>query len=307
MSRYARQICLPEIGATGQDRLAAAKVLVAGAGGLGATVLPLLAGAGIGCITLYDGDHVEEHNLHRQTLFRMDDLGQPKAPAATRHLRALNGECQIRPVVARLDPANARAEIAGADLVIDAADNFATSYALSDLCRAMGKPFLSASVLGRQGHAGGFCGSSPSLRAVFPDPPSHAATCATAGVMGPAVATLGAIQAQMALSVLLNLQPSPLGQIVTLDFTTWRFSQFRFEDAPEPENPFPEIVAQCAIGPHDRVIDLRTAHTLPVVDIRHPPDQRIVFLCSSGLRAWRAARQLANDGYQHVAICADGM
>ncbi len=302
MNRYARQTCLPEIGTAGQARLGAARVLVAGAGGLGSALLPLLAGAGVGRIALYDGDRVEAHNLHRQTLFRMTDMGQPKAEAAARHLRALNPECQVHPVVARLDPANAVPEMSGADLVIDAADNFATSYALSDLCRERGKPLVTASVLGRQGYAGGFCATAPSLRALFPDPPPQAETCATAGVMGPAVATLGAIEAQMALSVLLHHEPSPLGQILSVDFATWRMSGFRFDMAPEPEDILPEIVAHGALRPDDLLIDLR--RDAPPSDV--VPDQRVVFLCTSGLRAWRAARSLAGTGHRNIAICADG-
>lgn len=306
MTRYIRQSCLPEVGDAGQAGLAAARVLVSGAGGLGSALLPLLAGAGVGQITLCDPDSVEEHNLHRQTLYRMSDLGQPKAEAAARHLQALNPDCRVTPSATRLDPDTARPAICNADLVIDAADNFAVSYALSDLCRTAAKPLVSASVLGRQGYAGGFCGGAPSLRAVFPDPPPVAATCASAGVMGPAVATLGAIQAQMALSILLGHAPSPLGVILSVDFSSWRVSQFRFDGAPEPEAPFPEIVARTTIRDDDLLVDLRADGALNVTELSLSPDRRIVFLCASGLRAWRAARQLADNGHRRVAICAEG-
>lgn len=306
MSRYIRQSCLPEVGDGGQARLAGARVLVAGAGGLGSALLPLLVGAGIGHICLYDPDRVEVHNLHRQTLYRMSDLGAPKAEAAARHLQALNPECRVEASVVRLDPENARTEIDRADLVIDAADNFAVSYALSDLCRGAGRPLVSASVLGRQGYAGGFCGAAPSLRAVFPDPPAVAATCASAGVMGPAVATLGAIQAQMALSILLGHAPSPLGAILSVDFSSWRVSQFRFDGAPEPEVAFPEIVARAAIRDDDLVIDLRADGAIDPAALSISPGRRVVFLCASGLRAWRAARLLAERGHGHVVICAEG-
>lgn len=169
MTRYDRQTRLNGFGAAGQARLLGARVLIVGAGGLGATVLPALVGAGAGHIRLADPDLVEETNLHRQTLFRMSDLGRPKAEAAAAALSGLNPDCTISPAMLRIDPASARTELPGVDLVIDAADSFATSYALSDLCLAMGKPLISASVLGRQGYVGGFCGGAPSLRAVFPD------------------------------------------------------------------------------------------------------------------------------------------
>lgn len=306
MNRYIRQSCLPEVGDEGQARLAAARVLVAGAGGLGSALLPLLAGAGVGQITLYDPDSVEAHNLHRQTLYRMSDLGRPKAEAAARHLRALNPDCRVTPSASRLNPDTAQPAISNADLVIDAADNFAVSYALSDLCRAAAKPLVSASVLGRQGYAGGFCGGAPSLRAVFPDPPPIAATCANAGVMGPAVATLGAMQAQMALSILLGHVPSPLGLILSVDFSSWRVSQFRFDGAPEPEGALPEIVARATIRDDDLLVDLRADGVPDPTGLSLSPDQRVVFLCSSGLRAWRAARLFADNGYRRVAICAEG-
>ncbi len=306
MSRYDRQTCLPEIGTEGQTRLAAARVLVAGAGGLGSALLPLLVGAGVGQITLYDPDVVEVHNLHRQTLYRMEDIGQPKAVAAARHLRALNPECQVRATVARLDPLTAKHEISQSDLVVDAADSFAVSYALSDLCRTTDHPLVSASVLGRQGYVGGFCGDAPSLRALFPDPPGRTATCATAGVMGPAVATLGAMQAQMALSILLRHQPSPLGRLLSVDFATWHVSQVRFDGAHEPAGICPQIIARGEVGTDDLLIDLRAETDVDPLHLSVPSDQRVVFLCASGLRAWRAAKILTDRGHRTVAICAEG-
>lgn len=320
MNRYARQICLPEVGIEGQARLARAQVLVVGAGGLGAALLPLLVGAGLGGIRLYDPDLIEESNLHRQTLFRMSDLGRPKAQVAAETMAGLNPDCPVTPVVARLDPANAPAEIARADLVIDAADTFAISYALSDLCQAVGKPLISASVLGRQGYVGGFCGGAPSLRAVFPDLPPKLLSCATAGVMGPAVASLGALQAQMALSVLLGHQPSPLGQMLGVDLALWRISAFRFDGAPEPARTAPVVLARSQITPNDLVVELRDAQELPQLtlpqaqrlsprdldQIAAKPDQRVVFICATGLRAWRAAQSLSDAGHADVAILADG-
>lgn len=307
MSRYARQICLPEVGVQGQARLAAARVLVVGAGGLGAALLPQLAGAGVGYLRVIDPDHVEESNLHRQTLFRMSDIGRPKAMVAAEALAALNPDCRIDPAILRLDPASARAEIAHVDLVVDAADAFAVTYALSDLCLLMGKPFISASVLGRMGYVGGFCSGSPSYRCVFPDLPATLANCAAGGVMGPVVATLGALQAQMVLSVLLNHDPNPLGQLISMDLQTWQLASFRFDDAPEPEHPGPMILALTEVQPDDLVIELRDAAEAPDLPLSQAlrmsaseltgfaPDagRRVVFSCATGLRAWRAARQLA--------------
>lgn len=302
MNRYARQTILPEIGADGQRTLAQAGILIVGAGGLGSALLPLLAGAGVGRLRVIDPDRIEEGNLHRQTLYRMADIGRPKAEVAAETLAALNPDCTISALVARLDPVIARAEIPGADLVIDAADSFAVSYALSDACNAFGRPLISASVLGRRGYVGGFCGNTPSLRAVFPDPPPSAQSCATAGVMGPVVAALGALQAQMALSVLLGHGPSPLGQMLRLDLASWRISGFRFDDASEPDDIVPTILAPGEIGPDDLVVDLRRAMPIP------PPiaGRRMVFVCTTGLRAWRAAVAACEAGHADVAIIGDG-
>ncbi|WP_138465948.1 HesA/MoeB/ThiF family protein [Poseidonocella sp. HB161398] len=304
MSRYDRQTRLPGVGADGQARIGAARVLVIGAGGLGSTVLPLLAGAGAGHLRIIDPDVVEESNLHRQTLYRMADLGRPKAEAAAESLAALNPGCTASALAARLDPALARDELEAADLVVDAADSFAVTYALSDLCHRRGLPLVSASVTGWRGYAGGFCGGAPSYRAVFPDLPPRAGSCAETGVMGPAVAALAAIQAQMALSLLLGHAPSPLGQLMTMDLQSWQVSGFRFDGAPEPEAPGPAILAPADLGPGDLVIELRDAAEAPVLPvpgarrclpgeidgITPAPGQRVVFACATGLRAWRAAR-----------------
>jgi Dinucleotide-utilizing enzymes involved in molybdopterin and thiamine biosynthesis family 2 len=303
MSRYARQICLTDFGAKGQARLAAARVLVVGAGGLGATLLPQLVGAGIGFIRLMDPDVVEESNLHRQTLYRMSDLGQPKAETAAASLAGLNPDCTLEPHTARLDPASLPRWSADVDLIVDAADTFATSYALSDHCRNTGLPLISASVTGRQGYVGGFCGDAPSLRAVFPDLPEVMGSCAETGVLGPVVASLAALQAQMALAVVLQLRPSPLGQLLSLDLARWRLGGFRFDDAPEPANPSPVILSPSQIKAADLVIDLRDT---PAPIPRPAPDQRVVFTCTSGLRAWRAARAFAAQGHAHVAIVGMG-
>ena len=297
--RYARQMILPQVGAAGQARLAAAHVVVVGAGGLGSTVIPALAGAGVGRLTILDADHVEASNLHRQPLYTMADIGQPKAQIAAARAQAMNPECKVTALVQRAGPDDT-ALVASADLVVDAGDNFATSYTLSDLCLAAQKPLISASVLGMAGFVAGFCGGAPSYRAVFPQPDSAAGTCATAGVLGPAVAVLGAMQAQMALAVLLEMTPSPLGRMVTLDLQRWHFGGFGFCGAEESKGF--SFVAQPL--PTDMLIDLRV--TQPDLAALTLPRGRIVLACKTGLRAWRAAEILAARGARDIALMADG-
>ncbi len=319
MTRYARQQILPEIGESGQASLAKASVLVVGAGGLGCPALQYLTGAGVGAITIVDGDVVSLSNLHRQVLFRESDVGESKARIAVQTLNALNSGVAFAAIDQPLTPANVDALIDGQTVVLDCADSFAASYILSDACLEAGIPMISASALGLTGYVGGFCGTAPSLRAVFPDLPMQAATCATAGVMGPVVGTIGAMQAQMALAVLLGLAPSPLGQLVTIDLTTYRTGGFRFDGAPEPDKTLGFIAAQ-DINAHDFVVELRSEARTPVTPTAHrhkvqdfstlrptpATGQRAVLTCRSGLRAWQAARHLQGYWDGDISLIAMG-
>ncbi|MEO1948517.1 HesA/MoeB/ThiF family protein [Thioclava sp.] len=305
MTRYARQMILPEIGAAGQATLAAAHVVVIGAGGLGCPVLQYLAGAGVGRLTIFDPDTVEESNLHRQPLYRMADLGRPKAEAARDALRALNPQIAVEAHVEAVGPRRAETIATEADLVIDAADSFAVSYILSDACLRAQTPLISASVLGQTGYVGGFCAWAPSLRAVFPDLPASGASCATAGVLGPVVGVIGALQAQIALRVLLGADPPALGRMLTADLAELRFGAFSFLGTPEPERPLPFVSVEM-LSEGDLVVDLRGEDEAPkpicaaavrlsgseLAALEPASGQRVVLCCASGLRAWQAARNL---------------
>jgi sulfur-carrier protein adenylyltransferase/sulfurtransferase len=319
--RYSRQIVLPEVGADGQARLGAASVLVIGAGGLGCAVLPYLAAAGVGRLVIVDHDRVEESNLHRQPLFRMSDLGREKAVAAGEAMLALNPSLAMDARVERLTPANARGLVAQADLVIDAADSFAATYVLSDECLRASKPLVSASVLGLSGYAGAFCAGAPSYRAVFPEMPRQAGSCSEAGVLGTAVGTMGLLQAHIALGLLLRIEPSPLAQLVTVDFKTLRFGGFSFAGAREPDVLIP-FIAPDDVDDADVVVDLRGLDEAPVSpitgalrlkvdEIERAPEQiptgpRVVLCCRTGVRAWRAARALQRRGHSRLALVAFG-
>jgi len=320
--RYSRQIVLPEVGPEGQARLAAATVLVAGAGGLGCPVLQYLCAAGVGRLLIVDHDRVDESNLHRQPLFRMSDLGAPKARAAAAAMRQLSPQVAAEAAVERLTPANAASWVSRAQVIIDAADSLALTYILSDECFRQGKPLVSASVLGLSGYVGAFCGGAPSYRAVFPDMPRQAGSCAQSGVLGTAVGVMGTLQAHMALAILLDLQPTVLGQLVSIDFRTLRFSGFSFASACEPAGPALRFIAPQEVRAADLVIDLRSLTEAPSspfpsalrIDVEHieregvagRPAARVVLCCRSGIRAWRAARALQRAGRADLALVALG-
>ncbi|HVS77552.1 MAG TPA: HesA/MoeB/ThiF family protein [Steroidobacteraceae bacterium] len=320
--RYARQMVLPEVGAEGQRRLGAASVLVVGAGGLGCAVLQYLCAAGVGRLHILDHDRVEESNLHRQPLFRMSDLGEPKARAAAAAMRQLNPQVTVEDAVERMTPANAAGWVSRADVIVDAADSLALTYILSDECLRQRKPLVSASVLGLSGYAGAFCAGAPSYRAVFPDMPRQAGSCAQSGVLGTAVGVMGTLQAHLTLAILLDLSPPVLGRLVSVDFRTLRFSGFSFASAPEPTGLPLRFIAPEEVCETDLVIDLRSLTEAPVSpfpgamrigvdDIENgglpgTPASRVVLCCRSGIRAWRAAQTLRRAGHADLALIALG-
>jgi molybdopterin/thiamine biosynthesis adenylyltransferase/rhodanese-related sulfurtransferase len=295
--------------------------VVVGAGGLGCPVLQYLAGAGVGRLVIVDHDRVEETNLHRQPLYAMADIGKLKADAACAALWRFNPGIAVEAMAERLTPQNAAALVGGADLIVDAADSFAVTYILSDACLATAKPLVSASVIGMTGYAGAFCGGGPSYRAVFPDVSVEGGTCASVGVLGTAVAVLGSLQAHVALHLLLGLQPSVLGRVVTFDAKRLAFGGFGFAGSPEPES-FVPFIAPASVTADDLVVDLRSLEEAPQspfagarrlqVDTvealvqEPPPSRRIVLCCRSGQRALAAADRLRQRGVADLALVALG-
>lgn len=332
MGRYERQTCLSDVGLAGQKHLETAHILVVGAGGLGCAALPYLVAAGLGRVSLVDGDEVSLSNLHRQVLYKETDINKPKVECAARHLRAINNHCEIRSHYLNLTPKNVSALCDDVDLVLDCADNFAVSYVLSDYCYRESIPLVSASVLGFNGYVGGFCQQSPSLRAIFPELPQRAQNCSSAGVLGPAVGTLGSIQAQFALNILLQLQPSPLGQLMSIDLRNLRQSSFRFDMAVEPSiEDTLHFIDFSDIRKDDwivdlRAVDLQTGTKLseaengdsdPIIQVvtldefrqqkpRPKSEQRAVIACKTGLTAWRAARILQQYWQGEINLIAMG-
>lgn len=208
---YARQARLPEVGGAGQEKLAQARVLIIGVGGLGCPAALYLAGAGVSHLTVVDSGKVELSNLHRQILFTTDDLGTSKAEAAVAALRARNPFVQFEAVNAEFTAQNARALVAGRTVVLDCTDNFATRFVLHDACYSIGVPLVQAAVhrfegtldVFQRGSGGGCLHCLRQNRSIV-ELDAAVGNCAGGAVFGPAVGVLGTMQAGEALKVLLG-------------------------------------------------------------------------------------------------------
>lgn len=221
LERYARHIVLPAIGGAGQRRLLGARVVVVGAGGLGAALLACLAAAGVGRIRLIDDDTVSLSNLQRQTLFTVADIGAAKVERAQRMLARINPDCAIEPVAVRLDGGNAEELLVGGDVIADGCDNFATRLVVADTALALRIPLVSAAVGAFDGQLATFRGweaQSPCYRCLVGDAPaSEARSCADTGVLGALTGVMGAMQALEVLRAVVGFGDDPAGRLLLLD------------------------------------------------------------------------------------------
>jgi molybdopterin/thiamine biosynthesis adenylyltransferase/rhodanese-related sulfurtransferase len=216
MRRYRRQVVLPGFGQRGQEALAGAHVAVIGAGGLGSPALLYLAGAGVGTISVVDDDVVELSNLHRQVIHSAEEVGEPKALSARRRMEGLNDEVRVLEIRERITAANAARLLAGADVVLDGSDNFATRHAVSAGCAASGIPHVWGSILGFEAQLSVFwAGRGPIYEDLYPEPPAPGSVpnCAQAGVLGPVVGAVGSAMALEALKIIAGMGEPLIGRI----------------------------------------------------------------------------------------------
>jgi adenylyltransferase/sulfurtransferase len=249
---YARQTALPEVGEAGQARLAAARVLVVGVGGLGCPATLYLAGAGVGRLMLVDAGRVELSNLHRQILFTTAEVGAPKVLAAAARLRLHNPSVEIIPHEGELTAMNARTLVAGQTVVLDCTDNFATRFILHDACHALGVPLVSAAVHRFEGTLDVFRrGTGGCLHCLWEDrSPAEldtAGNCAGGPVFGPAVGVLGVMQAAEAIKLLLSREGDAVHQTRLVNLLDG--SQLSVERAMRPGCPVCSRLDQLKIAP----------------------------------------------------------
>jgi molybdopterin/thiamine biosynthesis adenylyltransferase len=238
IERYARHIVLPEIGGPGQQRLKRARVLVVGAGGLGAPVLAYLAAAGVGTIGIVDDDTVSLSNLQRQVIHDTDAVGAAKTASAAVALKRLNPNVAVELHPVRLTAENASDLVGAYDFTVDGSDNFETRYLVADACETAGRPLVHAAV-------GRFDGSLtvlmphetdaegrpyPSYRDLFPEPPPAGLvpSCAEAGVLGALTGVIGTLQAMETIKLIAGIGEPLVGRLLLYDALGARFDTVRY-------------------------------------------------------------------------------
>jgi molybdopterin-synthase adenylyltransferase len=245
LERYARHIVLREVGGPGQAALGRARVLVVGAGGLGAPVLLYLAAAGVGTLGVVDDDAVSLSNLQRQVIHATPDIGVPKVDSTAAAIKRLNPHVIVEPYNARLTAKNALDLIGGYDIVADGSDNFATRYLVSDACYFARKPLVSAALGTFDGtlttiraHERGADGKpNPTYRCLFPEPPPPGTVpaCAEAGILGALAGVIGSMMALEVIREIVGFGEGLIGRLVMLDARAMRFETLSYSW--DPENP----------------------------------------------------------------------
>ena len=245
IERYARHIVMREVGGPGQAALKAARVLVIGAGGLGAPALMYLAAAGVGTLGVIDDDDVSLSNLQRQVIHATADVGRPKVDSAAERIMALNPHVAVERHAARLTAANAMELIGRYDIVADGSDNFATRYLVSDACFLAGRPLVSAalgvfdaSLTTIRAHERNAAGDyNPTYRCLFQEPPPAGTvpSCEEAGILGALAGVVGSMVALEVIREIVGFGEPLVGRLLMIDARAMRFETLRY--ARDPANP----------------------------------------------------------------------
>jgi sulfur-carrier protein adenylyltransferase/sulfurtransferase len=235
-NRYSRHTLLPEVGVEGQLKMLNAKVLLIGAGGLGAPAALYLAAAGIGTLGLVDDDEVDESNLQRQVIHSTERIGQPKTESAHKTIAALNPDVKVVEHRLRLDASNIIDIIKDYDVIVDGADNFPTRYLLNDASVRLRKPVVSASILAFDGQVSTFVPfEGPCYRCLYPTPPPAelAPSCGAAGVLGVMAGVMGLLQANEVIKLVIGIGEPLIGRLLLYDSLGTHFTELKVRRDPD--------------------------------------------------------------------------
>lgn len=341
-TRYNRQIILPEIGENGQHKLSKAKVLIIGAGGLGAAVLPYLAAAGVREIGIIDDDVIEISNLQRQVIYKTSAVGKYKVEEAKAMISELNPLVKISAIAEKLSAKNAISLFENYDIIVDATDNLLIKYLINDACIVTNKPMVYGSVFRFQGQVSVFnYQNGPTYRCLYPDENSIAANCEDAGVIGISVGIIGMLQANEVIKMVLEIGEVLNGKILVYnvlnneqqkyDFekdTAFKMNKTIFEEKYKvTENQIKEITAEEIFNEIDNdeilFLDVRNGDEFPKMNFKNSiqiplmklenemkklnPNQTIYVYCQSGIRSKIAAELLQKNDFKNVKSIVGGV
>lgn len=233
--RYSRQIMLPQIDIAGQQKLLASHVLLFGVGGIGSPAAMYLVSSGVGCLTLVDPDRVDASNLQRQIIYRSDDVGNEKVEAASQALASLNAQTTVRTINAALTGTRLRQEVAKADLVLDATDNFAARFAINEACVNTGTPLVVGAAIRFEGQVMVFTmrDASACYGCLYSDLGELEESCAQTGILGSVAGLIGCIQATEAIKLLLDTGRTLADRVLLLDALNMEWHSVKISRDPQ--------------------------------------------------------------------------
>lgn len=340
-ARYNRQMILPEIGEAGQHKLSKAKVLVIGAGGLGASILPYLAAAGVGKIGIVDDDVIEISNLHRQVIYKSSAVGKYKAEEAKLMIAELNPLVKVNAITEKLSGKNAISLFESYDIIVDATDNIAIKYLINDACFITNKPMVYGSIFRFQGQVSVFnYQNGPTYRCLYPDENTQSASCEDAGVIGITVGIIGMLQANEVIKMILEMGEVLSGKILVYNILNNEQQKYDFDKNTNVvidsesfqkkynnnENEIEEVLAEDILSKIDSdevlLLDVRNHDEEPKISFKNGiqiplmnleneieklnPNQEIYIFCQSGIRSKMAVELLKKHQFKNIKSIAGG-
>ncbi len=338
-NRYNRQMILPEIGEDGQHKLEKAKVLVIGAGGLGAVILPYLAAAGVGEIGIVDDDVIEVSNLHRQVIYKSLAVGKSKAKEARQMISELNPLVKVKAISEKLSGKNVLSLFEKYDIVVDATDTISIKYLINDACLVTNKPMVYGSIFRFQGQVSVFnYQNGPTYRCLYPDENSNALNCEDAGVIGVSVGIIGMFQANEVLKMILGIGEVLSGKILVYNilnneqqkydfdksdfqsisretfeekYNKWEVEEVSFESLLDEINQDEVLFLDVRNIDESPKITLQNKIQIPLMHLEKEieklnKNQTIYIFCQSGIRSKIAVELLQKHQFKNVKSIAGG-